>query len=172
MADSHHVLLMSFTGPDQCRSAFEEAKSLHGLRQAAIIERSAEGTLEVPVSHVRGAGVPTVFGAVAGGLLGMLGGPAVAAVGATAGAVLAGGAENRYFYQGGAALIVLGARVRDGESLLVAEVHEASAEPADKVAARFGGTLERLPADEFIAEVHAAEDKADQANQAKEDGSS
>lgn len=160
MSDSHHVLLLSFTDPAAGRSAFKETLSLPGLRQAAILERSLDGEITVPENHVRGAGMPTVFGAVAGGLLGLLGGPAGAAVGASAGAILAGEAENRHFYQDGAALIVLGARVEDGRSLIVAELHEASPQPADQLAERFGGTVERMSAEEFAEEVQTAEDKA------------
>jgi hypothetical protein len=49
LSDSHHeLLLMSLGDPAQCRSAFEEVRSLHGLRPTAIIERSSDGTLEVP----------------------------------------------------------------------------------------------------------------------------
>lgn len=170
MADSHRVLLMSFNDQAQCRSAFDEARSLPGLRQAAVLERSVQGALEVPLSYVRGAGVPTVMGAVAGGVVGLIGGPAGALVGASAGAVLAGGAENRHFYKGGAALIVLGAEVPDGESMLVAEVHETSEGPVDELAERFGGTVERRPAEEFAAEVRAAEDKATADIAAETDG--
>ena len=161
MADGHHMLLISFTDPAGCRAAFEEARSLPGLRTLAIMERSADGTLEVPDSHVRGGGVPTVLGAVAGGLVGLLAGPAGAAVGASGGAVLANAAEVRQAQEGGAALIVLGPRVPDGVSMLVVDIREDSPQPADELARLHGGTVERLSAKEFTAQVRAAEKAAE-----------
>ncbi|MGW8326276.1 histidine kinase [Streptomyces sp. NPDC055897] len=161
MADTHHVLLISFTDPARCRAAFEEAASLSGLRQAAILERSADGLLDVPDNHVRGAGVPTVGGGLVGGLLGLLGGPIGVLLGSAAGATLANAAENRQILEDGAGLIVLSSRVEDGTSMLVVDLHESSREPADELARRHGGTLRRLSAKELAAEVEAAERAAE-----------
>ncbi|WP_438295346.1 histidine kinase [Streptomyces sp. HUAS TT7] len=157
MADTHHVLLVSFTDPARCRSAFAEAVSLPGLRQAAILERSAEGLLDVPDNHVRGAGVPTVGGGLVGGLVGLLGGPIGVLLGSAAGATLANAAENRQLLEDGAGLIVLSSRVEDGMAMLVVDLHESSQQPADELARRHDGTLQRLSAKEFAAQVEAAE---------------
>ncbi|MCX5384103.1 histidine kinase [Streptomyces sp. NBC_00083] len=161
MAETHHVLLISFTRPEQCRAAYEEAVSLPGLRQAAVLERSAEGVLDVPENHVRGAGVPTVGGGLVGGLVGLLGGPIGVLLGSAAGAALANAAENRQLMEGGAGLIMLSGRIEDGASMLVVDLHESSQEPADELARRYGGSLERLPAHEFAAQVEAAERAAE-----------
>ncbi|MFI6471066.1 histidine kinase [Streptomyces sp. NPDC050516] len=157
MADTHHVLLISFTDPARCRSAFAEAVSLPGLRQAAILERSAEGLLDVPDNHVRGAGVPTVGGGLVGGLVGLLGGPIGVLLGSAAGATLANAAENRQLLEDGAGLIVLSSRVEDGTAMLVLDLHESAQGPADELARRHDGTLQRLSAKEFTAQVEAAE---------------
>ncbi|WP_406340862.1 histidine kinase [Streptomyces sp. NBC_00648] len=162
MADTHHVLLISFTDPPRCRAAYEEAVSLPGLRQAAVLERSAEGLLDVPDNHVRGAGVPTVGGGVVGGLVGLLGGPIGVLLGSAAGAALANAAENRQLIEDGAGLIMLSSRVEDGAAMLVLDLHEASPEPADELARRHGGALQRLTAKEFAAQVAAAERAAEE----------
>ncbi|GAA2242607.1 hypothetical protein GCM10010232_32020 [Streptomyces amakusaensis] len=160
MADSHQMLLISFTDRDAGRSAYEEALGLPGLRQAALVERSAEGLLDVPESHVRGAGRATAGGGLVGGLLGLLGGPMGVFLGTAAGAALGGAAENRQALEGGAGLIVLSSRVDEGASLLIVELHESSPEPGDDLAERHGGTLERMPAKEFAARVRSAEKAA------------
>ncbi|MGW2859572.1 hypothetical protein [Streptomyces sp. SDr-06] len=157
MADTHHVLLISFTDAERCRAAFEEAVSLPGLRQAAILERSAEGLLDVPDNHVRGVGVPTVGGGLVGGLVGLLGGPIGVLLGSAAGATLANAAENRQLLEDGAGLIVLSSRVEDGTSMLVVDLHESSQQPADELAQRHSGRLQRLSAKDFAAQVEAAE---------------
>ncbi|MET9359578.1 histidine kinase [Streptomyces sp. NPDC006632] len=166
MADTHHVLLISFARPERCRSAYEEAVSLPGLRQAAVLERSADGVLDVPENHVRGAGVPTVGGGLVGGLVGLLGGPIGVLLGSAAGAALANAAENRQLMEDGAGLIMLSGRVEDGASMLVVDLHESSQQPADELARRHGGSLERLSAEEFTAQVEAAERAAEESGTA------
>ncbi|MFG3280812.1 histidine kinase [Streptomyces sp. NPDC048111] len=161
MADTQYVLLISFTDPARCRSAFEDAVHLPGLRQAAVLERSADGLLDVPANEVRGVGMPTVGGGLVGGLLGLLGGPIGVLLGSAAGATLANAAENHRLLEDGAGLIMLSGRVEDGTSMLIVDLHEPSRQPADELARRHGGTLERLPAKEFAAQVAAAERAAE-----------
>ncbi|MEV0090257.1 histidine kinase [Streptomyces sp. NPDC050738] len=171
MTETHQILLITFTSPtsptsttssERVRAAYEEALELPGLRQAAILERSAEGILDIPENHVRGAGVPTVGGGVVGGLVGLLGGPIGVLIGSAAGAALANARENHQLAEGGAGLIVLSSRVENGTSMLVLDLHESSPEAADALAAAHGGTLERLSAEEFTAQVEAAEKAAEE----------
>lgn len=70
MAESHQVLLVSFTDRQASRAAYQEALALPGLRQAVVVERSPEGLLDVPETHVEGAGRLTEGGGAAEGLLG------------------------------------------------------------------------------------------------------
>ena len=160
MADSHQVLLISFTDREASRAAFQEALTLPGLRQASILERSAEGLLDVPETHVRGAGRRTAGGGVAGGLIGLLGGPLGVLLGAAAGAALGGAVENQELLEDGAGLIMLSSRIDEGSSLLIVDVDEATQEPGDELARRHGGVLERMPEEEFAAQVRAAEQAA------------
>ncbi|MEU3060587.1 histidine kinase [Streptomyces subrutilus] len=160
MADSHQVLLITFTGPGPARAAYREALDLPGLRQAAILERSAEGLLDVPESHVRGAGKRAAGGGLVGGLIGLLGGPLGVLFGSAAGAALGGAVENRELLEGGAGLIMLSSRIDEGAALLIVDLEEAGPGPGDEVARRHGGTLERVPEREFAARVRAAEEAA------------
>ncbi|MFJ1751727.1 histidine kinase [Kitasatospora sp. NPDC088134] len=163
MSDHHHnVLLLGFTDPADCRAAYEKAKHLPGLRQVAVVERDAEGVLDFPESHVRGAGVPTVGSGLVGGLVGLLGGPIGVLLGFAAGAALGNAAEQSELTEGGAGLILLSSRVEDGRALLVVDLVEHEHGPADALAAEYGATVERLAAEEFAAQVRAAEKKAEQ----------
>ncbi|MFD3329029.1 histidine kinase [Streptomyces sp. NPDC058701] len=161
MAESHQVLLISFTGPAAGRAAFREALDLPGLRQAAVVERSADGLLDVPESHVSGAGITTAGAGLVGGLVGLLGGPLGVLLGTAAGAALGGAAENQQLLEGGAGLIMLSSRVDEGASLLVVDLRESSPRPGDDLARRHGGTLERISEKEFAAQVRAAEEAAE-----------
>lgn len=161
MAESHHqILLITFAKAQAARAAYEDAVGLPGLRQAAVLERSAEGLLDVPESHVSGAGVPTAGAGLAGGLLGLVGGPIGVFLGAAAGVALGGAAEDLRMQEGGAGMIMLSSRVEDGAALLIVDLRESEPEPADDLARRHGGTLERLSAKEFAAQVRAAEQAA------------
>ncbi|MEV6979017.1 histidine kinase [Kitasatospora sp. NPDC093806] len=162
MSDNHHVLLLDFTDRAACRTAFDEAAHLPGLRQSAIVERLADGTLEVPASQVRGAGTSTVGAGVVGGLAGLLGGPIGVLLGWVAGTALGGAAEAWRDHEGGAGLIVLAEQVDEGHSLLVLDLAEQTPEPADELAARHGVTLRRIPAAEVAERVKAARRAAEE----------
>ncbi|WP_411104742.1 histidine kinase [Streptomyces sp. cmx-4-9] len=164
MADSHQVLLISFKDPAAARAAYEESLELPGLQQAALMERSADGLLDVPETHVHGAGRRTAGGGLVGGLIGMLGGPLGVLLGTAAGAALGGAVENQQQLESGAGLIVLSSRIDDGTSLLVVDVEEETPEPGDALARRHGGVLERMSAAELTARVSAAEKAAEEAS--------
>ncbi|MFE0104911.1 histidine kinase [Streptomyces sp. NPDC059009] len=160
MADTHHVLLIFFDDPGRCRAAFEDFKLLPDLAAVAVLERSADGIVDVPESHVESAAGYTVGAGVVGGLLGLLAGPAGAFLGLTNAAAAAEALANARDQEGGAALIYVSGRVEEGTAALVADLYEESPQPADDLALRHGGTLERLSAKEFAAQVRAAEKAA------------
>ncbi|MFG2818541.1 histidine kinase [Kitasatospora sp. NPDC048365] len=162
MSDRHHVLLIGFTDAAACRLAYEDAKHLPGLRQAAVLERSADGIIDVPESHTRGAGVPTVGGGMVGGLVGLLAGPIGALLGFAAGAAIGNAAEQNWERDGGAGLILLSAQVQDGTAMLVVDITESDPGPADQLAADHGGHLERRAAEDFAEEVRKAREAAEQ----------
>ncbi|MFD5084304.1 histidine kinase [Kitasatospora sp. NPDC058201] len=162
MSENHHVLLLDFTDRESCRAAFEDAEHLPGLRQSAIVERLADGTLDFPVSQVRGAGASTVGAGVVGGLAGLLAGPIGGLLGWAAGTALGSAAENRRDTDGGAGLIVLSEQVENGHSLLVLDVVETSPEPVDRLAERHHVQVRRIPADELAERVKQAQRAAEE----------
>ncbi|MFC7307092.1 hypothetical protein ACFQVC_23045 [Streptomyces monticola] len=161
MADEHNVLLMSFTDPQDCREAFQNAKVvLPGLAYVGVLERSPDGMVDVPESHAEDTTKYTVGAGVAGGLLGLLAGPVGALLGLANAAAVTDAVERAREEEGWAGMIFLSSRVEEGTAMLVADLYEESHQPADDLARRHGGTLERLPAKEFAAQVRAAEKAA------------
>ncbi|MFG2692657.1 hypothetical protein [Kitasatospora sp. NPDC048407] len=164
MSDHHHnVLLLGFTDQGAARRAYEDAMHLPGLRQLAVLERSAEGIVDIPESHIRGAGVPTVGSGLVGGLVGLLGGPIGVLLGFAAGAAIGNAAEQTEMTDGGAGLIVLSSRVESGRALLVADLVEHDSAPADELAAKYGASVERITAEEFAEQVRVAKERAQEA---------
>ncbi|QKW22577.1 hypothetical protein HUT16_28955 [Kitasatospora sp. NA04385] len=160
MSDHHHnVLLLGFTDREECRRAYEDAMHLPGLRQVAVLERDAEGIVDIPESHIRGAGVPTVGSGLVGGLVGLLGGPIGVLLGFAAGAAIGNAAEQTEMTDGGAGLIVLSSRVDNGRALLVADLVEHESGPADELAAKYGASVERISAEQFAEQVRIAKER-------------
>ncbi|WP_073809260.1 hypothetical protein [Kitasatospora sp. CB01950] len=163
MSDHHHnVLLLGFTDRAACRRAYEDAMHLPGVRQVAVLERSDEGIVDIPESHIRGAGVPTVGSGLVGGLVGLLGGPIGVLLGFAAGAAIGNAAEQTEITDGGAGLIVLSSRVENGRALLVLDVVEHDSAPVDELAARYGAPVERISAEQFAEQVRIAKERAEQ----------
>ncbi|GAA1990365.1 histidine kinase [Kitasatospora viridis] len=162
MAEATNTMLfITFDGRAAADAAFEEAKELPGVRQAAVLTRSAEGLLDTPESWVRGAGRPTVATGLLGGLLGLFGGPIGVLLGWTAGTVIGGAAELKQFQEGAEGLLVYSRDLAEGHAMLIVDVHEHDPAPADALAAAHGGRLVRRPAAEVEAEVRAAERAAE-----------
>lgn len=163
MPDTHTMLFITFDDSAAARAAYEEVKEVPGIRQAAVLERSAEGLLDVPESWVHGAGTPTVVSGIVGGLVGLFGGPLGVFLGWTAGTLLGGVTEMKHFQDASESLTVYSRGLAEGGSLLVAELREHTPEAADAIAARHGGSLVRRPAEEVAAEVRACQEAAEDA---------
>ncbi|MGW2231209.1 hypothetical protein [Streptomyces formicae] len=152
----HRVVTLPFADPRACRVAYADALPLPGVRQVAVLERAADGTLDVPLGHDAEAGDATMGAGAAGGLLGLVTGPLGALLGATAGAAFGNALEVRREGEEYAAMIVLSADVRDGTSLLVLDLEEEAEGPLDELAARYGTVARREEAKDFAARVRKA----------------
>ncbi|PYC75822.1 histidine kinase [Streptomyces tateyamensis] len=168
MADAEHTMVfITFDGKQPALDAFGEAKAVHGVQQAAVLVRTAEGLLDTPESWVRGAGTPTVATGIVGGLLGLFGGPIGVLLGWTAGTVLGGAAELKRFQTGAEGLLVFSKDLTEGHAMLIVEAHETDPALLDMVAEQHGGRVARRPAAEVEAEVKAAETAAEEAARAE-----
>ncbi|MEV4611377.1 histidine kinase [Kitasatospora sp. NPDC049258] len=169
MTETHSMLFVTFDDTGSARAAYREMKELHGVRQAAVMERTADGLLDVPDSWVRGAGATTVLSGVVGGLVGLIGGPIGVFLGWGAGTALGGGAEFKRFSDATEGLMVFSRGLAEGTTLLIVELTESGPQAADEIAARHGGRLVRRPAAEVEAEVRAAQEAAEESLHAERD---
>ena len=140
----------------------DEAKAYEGLRAlkeldaedsltvyaGAVIAKDADGTVAVKERHSRrpfGVAVGTVLG----GLIGLIGGPPVAALGAAGGALMGGW---RYALDLGVDLDFLDELSRaltPGKSAIVAEIEEEWVTPLDSRMEAVGGTVLRAWRDDL-----------------------
>ncbi|WP_152617636.1 histidine kinase [Phaeacidiphilus oryzae] len=162
MAKEHLILTFDFPDAETADQAFAEVKHLPGTHQAARVERDAEGLLQLREGWVHDAGAPTVGVGIAGGLIGLVGGPLGALIGWVAGTMIAGYAEDVAYRHAAEALTVLAVDLPEHAQAVLAEVREEDRGPADQLAAKYGATLTRRPADEVKAGVEAAERQAEQ----------
>lgn len=116
---------------------------LINLRSGAIVLKDARGNVSTPDTKALGSAWGTAGGAVVGGLIRLLAGPAGAAAGALLGgavgatADLAGEGMKQDFID------TVGSQLTPGKSAVVAEVDEGSTGPIDRAVTRHGGRIYR-----------------------------
>ena len=89
------LIISMFDTPAQADRALKNLKSatnkdLFQIKDAAVIEKDADGHVHLDDDQDVSAGEGTLFGAVTGALVGLLGGPVGAVVGAVAGTATGG----------------------------------------------------------------------------------
>lgn len=164
MAREHSILTFDFPDAEAADQAFAEVKHLPGTHQAARVERDDDGLLQLREGWVHDAGAPTVGVGIAGGLIGLVGGPLGALIGWAAGTMIAGYAEDVAYKRAAEALTVLAVDLPEHAQAVLAEVREEDREPADSLAAKHGGTVSRRSADEVKAGVREAETAAERSS--------
>lgn len=171
MIITESVAIIRFPQPSQAYQALSDLRGLAetgtslDVRSAALVERTPEGTLRVPEQGDAVIGVGTAAGGLAGMLVGVLGGPLGVLLGFGTGALLGGVFDVDRATGVDSALALLSAQIPTGSTALIVEAVEASQEPLDQLAARFGASVERQPAAQVSAEVEAAEAAAEAAQQ-------
>jgi uncharacterized membrane protein len=169
MAAIESVVIVRFSQSGQAYEALSELRGLSEslasveVRGAALVERASDGTLRVPEQSDETVGVGTAAGGLLGMLAGVLGGPLGVLLGFGTGALVGGVFDVDRASSVDSALGLLSAQITPGSTALIVDVVEATPEPLDQLAARFGATIERQPAGQVAAEVEAAEAAAEAA---------
>lgn len=163
MSTNHNVVLVAF---DENSKAYEalsvlrrtEAEGRVDVLGAAIVERQADGKIQVPegADNIIGAGL--VGGSLIGMLVGVLGGPLGVLLGWGAGAAAGGLVDVDRASRGDDVLAHMGTAVPVGQTALVAEVNEYAIEVINDEMGSLGGTVVRRSAEEVLAELEASED--------------
>jgi len=156
MAEEKNVLIMQFSDPSKAFQALSELKSQPGVTGAAVVERTADGQVQVADGYSPAAGTGVAVGGLVGALVGILAGPVGVLLGWSTG-LLAGVA-----YDSGEAadaddgFTVLSKRIQDGGNALIVEMTESSHAVADDIATKLDGTVTRVPSSEMESEIASA----------------
>ena len=120
----------------------EKSKGVH-VRQAAIVTKDSKGNVHVP--DTKGDEVPwgTLGGPIVGGLIGLIAGPAGAAVGAAGGLFAGWTGDMVRLGMDEDVLRSVAAEVNPGDTAIVAELDEASTAPVDMIVASHDGRIYR-----------------------------
>lgn len=162
MSTTESVVMVRFPQPSQAYQAMSDLRGLSDsltsleVRSAALAERTPDGSLRVPEHSDAAIGVGAPAGGLIGMLVGVLGGPLGVLLGFGTGALIGGVFDVERAEGADGALALLSAQIPPGSTVLIIEAVETTPEPLDQLAARFGATIERQPADRVAAEVEAA----------------
>jgi len=171
MSKVENVIVVRFSEPSKAYQALSVLKQCDadgriGLKSAAIVERTAEGKLQIPDSADNFGLVGTASGSLIGMLVGVLGGPLGVLLGWGTGAMMGGVFDLDRAEKSDEALTVLGTAVPAGSTAVMANVDEPAVAVIDAEMAKLRGDVTRRPVAEVIAELEAAEEAADAAAQA------
>jgi uncharacterized membrane protein len=163
-----NVVVIGFTEPSKAYQALSVLKACDadgriGLESAAVVERTAEGSLNVPESANNDEFVGMASGSLVGMLIGVLGGPVGVLLGWGAGAMMGGAFDLDRAITSDEALTVLGTAIPAGSTAVIASVEEPAFEVIDGEMAKLGGEVTRRPVGDVRAELDAAEEAAEAA---------
>jgi uncharacterized membrane protein len=136
-----------FTNQNQAYDAASEIKKLEGegvrISQAAVVTKDSKGNVRVP--DTKGDEIPwgTLGGPIVGGLIGLIAGPAGAAIGAGTGLFAGWTGDMVRLGMDEDVVRSVAAEVNPGDTAIVAEIEEGSTEPVDRIVASHGGRIYR-----------------------------
>lgn len=163
-----NVVVVRFTEPSKAYQALtvlkeSDADGRIGLKSAAVVERTAQGELQIADSADNVGLVGTASGSLIGMLVGVLGGPVGVLLGWGAGALVGGSFDLDRAEESDEALSVLSRAIPPGSTALIADVTEPAVEVIDAKMASLGGEVTRRSVIDVVAELGTAHEAADAA---------
>jgi len=163
-----NVVVVRFTEPSKAYQAFSELKEADAnghieLKSAAVVERTAQGELQIADSADNVGLVGAASGSLIGLLIGVLGGPVGLLLGWGAGALVGGSFDLDRSDESDEALGVLGRAISPGSTALIADVTEPEPELIDAKMGLLGGDVTRRSVIDVVAELGTAHEAADAA---------
>lgn len=169
MSDGHNLIVVTFEDNSKAYEALSKLKQADlagrvSVRSAAVLERDAQGRLNIPESGdvVLGSGIAA--GGLIGLLVGILGGPVGVVLGFGTGILLGSTFDVERADRENSVLTKVANSVPVGGTALVAEVDEYAVEVIDGEMRALGGAVTRTPAAEVLAALEAAEKAAEAAD--------
>jgi uncharacterized membrane protein len=163
-----NVVVVRFTEPSKAYEALSVLKESDAdggieLKSAAVVERMAQGELQIADSADNVGLVGTASGSLIGLLIGVLGGPVGLLLGWGAGALVGGSFDLDRADESDEALSVLGRAIPPGSTALIADVTEPEVELIDAKMDLLGGEVTRRSVIDVVAELGTAHEAADAA---------
>jgi len=164
-----NVVVVQFKEPSKAYEALSELRRLSRagefeVRSAAVVERTRDGSVQVPEGADDEAGTFLLAGSLIGLLIGTIGGPVGMIIGGSVGAIGGSAGEAAHSGHTDVAIETIGQRLEPGNPALVADMTEYTHDVLDPAMAALGGTVTRRSSSEVYAEVRAAEKAADRAD--------
>ncbi len=157
-----NIILISFDESSKAYQALSELKQAAAqgrlkLKNAAVVERSTDGALQIRDGYTDGAASDApLVGTLLGSLLGVLGGPLGVLMLGAAGAWMGSLASLDTVERRLSVLEQMTHALPPGSTVLFASVEEAAVEVLDGLAQSLDGIVLRRPAEAVLAEVQAA----------------
>jgi uncharacterized membrane protein len=165
---AENVVVVGFSESSKAYEALSvlkgcDAEGRISLESAAVVERLANGELQVPESTNNMELAGTVSGSFLGMLIGVLGGPVGVLLGWGTGALMGGALDIEREVTSGDALTTLGTAIPPGSTAVIASVEEPAVEVVDAEMQMLGGEVTRRSVVDVVAELGAAHEAADAA---------
>ena len=160
-----NVIVLTFARTDQAEDALRDLRRLHDagdmqLEAAAVMERTADGRVDVrdlaEDFHPRA----TAAGGLVGALIGVLTGPMGLLIGGATGAAVGSLVDVADAESADQVLRVFGQVVPPGSAATVAVASERTPADVDRLASDLGGTVVRRPRADVEREIVEAEEAA------------
>jgi uncharacterized membrane protein len=168
MNDGHNLIVVTFEDDSKAYEALSKLKQANlagrvSVRSAAVLERDAEGRLNIPESGDAVVGSGVAAGGLIGLLVGVLGGPVGVMLGFGTGMLVGSAFDVERVERESNVLMRVAGSVPAGRTALVAEVDEYAVEVIDGEMRALAGTVTRTSAAEVLAALEAAEKAAEAA---------
>jgi uncharacterized membrane protein len=168
MSEMENVVVVRFEEPSKAYEALSVLKQRHDddtieLKAAAVVQRGADGKLNIVESADNVALVGTASGSLIGMLIGVIGGPVGVLLGWATGAGAGALYDIDQTEKSYEALGVLASAIPFGSTAVVADVVETAVEVVDGEMAKLDGEVTRKPVSEVMDEIELAEAAAEAA---------
>jgi uncharacterized membrane protein len=165
MAEQENVVVVRFDEPSKAYEALSVMKrcSAEGridLRDAAVVERTPQGELQITDGSHNVGPVGMAGGSMIGMLIGVLGGPVGVLMGWGAGALMGGAFDIDRVETSEEALTALSRAIPTGSTAVIASVKEPAVEVIDGEMQKLGGEVTRSSVADVMDELDAAEEAA------------
>ncbi|RDH10005.1 DUF1269 domain-containing protein [Tsukamurella pulmonis] len=147
-------------------SNIRNTASTYGVISAALVERNADGTYDIPENTDGTTGTGTLSGSLIGMLVGVLGGPVGLLLGLSVGTATGALVDVSNLDDSDDVISLFAQQLPPGNNAIIVQTEEPTTDALDAQVARAGGRIVRRPLDEVISELEAQQDAADAAAKA------